>query len=60
MNLQPFSWLILAFIGIILLALAYAIFSASLQKSSMKKNPKTGKRGDSGICPVVWLNTKKG
>ncbi|AGT43254.1 OadG family protein [Treponema pedis] len=60
MYLQPFSWMILVFVGLFLLVLAYVLFSSISKKASGEKLKETGKRGDPGVCPVCGYILKRG
>lgn len=60
MNLQPFSWMILVFIGLFLLTLAYVLFSLISKKAGTEKVQETGIRGAPGICPICGSFLKKG
>ena len=51
--------MILVFVGLFLITLAYGLFSAGSKKPSGKKIHETGKRGDPGICPVCGSVLKK-
>ncbi|QSI04082.1 hypothetical protein DYQ05_03645 [Treponema pedis] len=59
MYLQPFSWMILVFVDLFLLVLAYVLFSSISKKASGEKLKETGKRGDPGVCPVCGYILKK-
>ena len=60
MNLQPLSWLILVFIGLGLLILAYSLFSATSMQSGKKSIHRTGQRGALGGCPICGSILQKG
>lgn len=60
MNLQPLSWLILVFMGLVLLILAYNLFSATSKQAGEKKILRTGQRGEPGVCPVCGSILQKG
>jgi hypothetical protein len=59
-DLQPFSWMILVFVGIFLIALVYGLFNASSKKPGMRKIHETGEKGAPGVCPVCGSVLKKG
>ena len=59
-NLQLFSWMILVFVGISLLAAGYWLFNMVSKKPGESKFHETGKKGAPGICPVCGSVLKKG
>lgn len=61
MILSSFYVIFLVFVGILLLVLAYGMFSPSYKKAGQKKpSRQRGKIGDSGVCPVCGTQLVNG
>ncbi len=60
LDLQPFSWMILVFVGIFLIWLLFTLIGLTAKKGDPDKIHETGKRGDPGVCPVCGSLLKKG
>ncbi len=59
-NLEPLSWLILIFLGVLLIGLIYILFSATAKRASGEKIHETGRRGAPGACPICASLLKNG
>lgn len=59
-DLQSFSWLILVFVGLLLIVIAYILFSMTAKQAGRGEILQTGKRGAPGVCPVCGSILKKG
>ncbi len=59
-DLEPLSWLILVFVGIFIIVLIYALFSATAKRATGEKIHETDRRGAPGACPVCGSILKNG